>query len=53
MFVYFTCVEAQHRVSQVIPEKCLTGLGYMEADSKVSTFEINIICESMDEKFKI
>ena len=40
--VYFMCFETQNRVSRVLPWKCLTGVGYIDADWKVSTLEINI-----------
>ena len=42
IFVYFMCFETQNRVSRVLPWKCLTGVGYIDADWKVSTLEINI-----------
>ena len=42
MFVCFMCFETQNRVSRVLPWKCLTGVGYIDADWKVSTLEINI-----------
>ena len=42
IFVYFMCFETQNRVSRVLPWKCLTGVGYIDADWKVSTLEINM-----------
>ncbi len=41
--LYFTCFETKSNVSQVLPDQSLTGVGYIDADWKVSTFTINLI----------
>ena len=47
LFLYFCAFHmfwnpTKNRVSRVLPWKCLTGVGYIDADWKVSTLEINI-----------
>ena len=39
---YFMCVSNQNRVSEVLLDQSLTGVGYIDADWKVSTFKMNI-----------
>ena len=49
---YFTYFETPNRVSRVLPEKCLTGVGYIEADWKVSASKNRNEFGSMDRKFE-
>ena len=50
---YFTYFGTPHRVSRVLPEKCLTGVGYIDADWKVSASKIAMNLDLWTESLKI
>ena len=53
IFVYFMCFETPNRVSRVLPWKCLTGVGYIDADWKVSASKIKMNLDLWTESSKI
>ena len=53
IFIMFcTCFGTPNRVSPIIHEKCLTGIGYIDADWKVSALKMKICSDPWTESSK-